>query len=118
MKTSRNLPITVLIGLLLTVTIGAATVWYELQKPASVSVVLNTYAIELYTNDVRTAVVASIDFPDIMENLPSGSTAGTVECPTFWIGLKDPTAIQGDVLLYFFLFPNTSVISSMIPSLL
>lgn len=73
----------------------AATVFYTIQKPVTqITINVNFYAVDVYTNDACTAVATAITFPhgDLMEG--SGPWNLETAVNAYWIGLT-PTARGG-----------------------
>ena len=67
-KKRTALVVLVLVALASTV---AATTYFVLNKPASIQILANTYAIELYKEEIMpTTVVDSITFPSLTANGP------------------------------------------------
>lgn len=74
----KRLKIVAALTLLLTLTATASasvTYLFLMDKPASISVTLNTYRIELYKEETNpTTVINSINFPSLLVNSPNNTS--------------------------------------------
>ncbi len=74
-RTVKIAAVLVLIVALSSTVSGAVTYLYLMNKPASVSVVLNTFRIELYKEEVNaTTVISNIVFPSLLVNSPNNAS--------------------------------------------
>jgi hypothetical protein len=80
MKNSKLSPLAVLIICAVFISaVGAYIGHYLLTKPASVTVEMNLYGVELYENSACTIIATAIEFPSIISGDISGQLSTTAE---------------------------------------
>ena len=76
MRKTVKIAVALIILMALTASVSATVTYlFLMDKPASISVTLNTYRIELYKEEINpTTVISSIVFPSLLVNSPNNAS--------------------------------------------